>query len=564
VLRLKIANLPIGAKIYAVVGFLAAVAAVIGWFGFAAMQQYEAQVDSMRAAMARAVIGEKVNGLINAVVMDSRGIYMARDVKEVEKYGKPMVANLHVIDEQMAKWLALMPASRRSEMDAAMANTRDFIKFRTELFRIARDEDIAKGREYGDNDVNRANRQALNKEISGLAEQNYAQIDALAAELDRFYASQTTLLITVGGLGILVALVLAFFVVSRLILRPLRGMTTAMRQLAEGQTETEIPSAERSDELGDMSRAVLVFKESMLRNAALEEQRRRDAEASEGRRAKREALTTEFTAVIGEVVGAVASEATEMEATAQSMSAMAEQASRQATSVAAAAEEATVNVQTVASAAEELSASIEEISRQVARSSEFATKAVQEAAHTNGTVQGLSAAAQKIGEVVGLIQNIASQTNLLALNATIEAARAGEAGKGFSVVASEVKNLATQTAKATEDIGSQIAQIQVVTKEAVDAIQGISGIIAEMNEIATSIASAVEQQGAATRGIAGAVTQAADGTNGVSANIAGVTATSGEVGTAASQVLTTASHLSQESERLKQEVDSFVRALQAA
>jgi methyl-accepting chemotaxis protein len=560
----KIANLSLAAKIYLVVGFLSLVAAVIGWFGVDAMRQYAVQVTEMRAAMQRAFIGEKVNGLINAVVMDSRGIYIARDVPEVVKFGKPMVANLKVIDEEMAKWLALMPAARRGEMDKAMANTRDFIRFRTELFRIAREEDIAKGREYGDNDTNRANRQALNKEIQALAEANNAQIDALAGGLDRYYTRQMSLLIGVGGIGIVVALLLAGLTVRRFIVGPMRGMTAAMRRLAEGDTGVEISGAERRDELGDMSRAVLVFKDSIVRNAALEDEKRREHDAHETRRAAREMLTTQFTAVIGEVVEAVSAEATEMEATAQSMSSMAEAASRQATSVAAAAEEATMNVQTVAAAAEELSASIEEIGRQVARSSEITAKAVAEAARTNGTVLGLSEAAQKIGEVVGLIQDIASQTNLLALNATIEAARAGEAGKGFSVVASEVKNLATQTARATEDIASQIGAIQVATKEAVTAIQDISGIIAEVNEIATGIAGAVEEQGAATHGIASSVTQAAQGTNGVSANIAGVTQTSGEVGTAASQVLDTASDLSRQSEKLKHEVDSFVHALHAA
>ena len=112
--------------------------------------------------------------------------------------------------------------------------------------------------------------------------------------------------------------------------------------------------------------------------------------------------------------------------------------------------------------------------------------------------KALAEAAQKIGDVVGLIHDIAGQTNLLALNATIEAARAGEAGKGFAVVASEVKHLASQTAKATEEIRAQIAAIQARPADAVGAIRGIGGTIRQMNEIATTIAAAVEEQGAAT------------------------------------------------------------------
>jgi methyl-accepting chemotaxis protein len=560
----KLANLSIAVKIYAVVGFLTLGGAIAGGLGIHAMQRYEALVQEIQRTAERGLLAERVNGQITAVVMESRGIYMSRDRAEAEKFAVPLLAVLKKMGETMGAWGALVAAERRDEMKKADERVAEFVKFRSELVRLAREDELPNARAYGDNEANRTNRQALNKEIQALAERNRLEGEALAQEADRFYREQLTILLSVGVVGTLPALFLAWLTTTGLIVRPIRGMTAAMRRLAEGDTTTEIPGAARGDELGEMSRAVVVFRESMLRNAAFEEERARAAETAEARRVALEQLTHGFTGAIGEVVAAVASEATEMQNTAQSMSAMAEEASRQATTVAAAAEQATAHVQTVASAAEELSASIGEIGRQVTRSSEIAAKAVAEAAHTNETVTGLSHAAQKIGEVVGLIQDIASQTNLLALNATIEAARAGEAGKGFSVVASEVKNLATQTAKATEDIASQIGEIQVATKQAVAAIGSIGGIIGEISEIATGIATAVEEQGAATRGIAGNVTQAAHGTSGVSANIAGVTQTSVEVGSAATQVLGTAGDLSRQSEKLRQEVAGFVAALQAA
>ena len=267
---------------------------------------------------------------------------------------------------------------------------------------------------------------------------------------------------------------------------------------------------------------------------------------------------------VREIVDAVAASSTELKATAETMSGTAATTNQMATSVAAAAEEASTNVQTVASAAEELSSSISEISNQVTQSSTITRKAVEEASRTNDTVQGLAEAAQQLGEVVSLINDIAEQTNLLALNATIEAARAGEAGKGFAVVASEVKALATQTGKATEEIGNQIASIQSVTQNAVGAIQGIKTTIEEVSQIANSISSAVEEQGAATQEIARNVQEASKGTQDVTENIAGVTQAAQETGTAAQDLLSASDELSRQGTQLQSEIDGFMRKIGAA
>jgi len=263
---------------------------------------------------------------------------------------------------------------------------------------------------------------------------------------------------------------------------------------------------------------------------------------------------------VKDVVGIVASAASEMEASAQSMTATAEETNRQSTAVAAASEQAATNVQTVASAAEELSASIREIQQQMATSARIAQQAVEQVDRTDTTVTGLVQAADKIGEVVNLISDIASQTNLLALNATIEAARAGEAGKGFAVVASEVKNLANQTAKATEEIGQQIAAMQTATGDSVQAIRGIGETIKQISEVTTTVASAVEEQGAATQEISRNVQQAAAGTQEVSSNITGVSQAATQTGTAASQVLSAARELAQQGQQLNTEIEGFLRS----
>ncbi len=367
----------------------------------------------------------------------------------------------------------------------------------------------------------------------------------------------------IGG-GILVLVALVGYFAARGITGPVLAMTGAMGKLSVGDHGVEIPGTQRGDELGVMAKAVLVFKENMIKAKELAA---KEAEAQQQREARArtiDTLTADFDQEASLVLKTVSSAATEMQATASSMTATAEETSRQSTAVAAASEQASTNVQTVASAAEELSSSIAEISRQVSQSAEIAGKAVADAERTNVQVQGLAEAAQKIGDVVDLINDIASQTNLLALNATIEAARAGDAGKGFAVVASEVKNLANETAKATEEITGQISGIQAATKEAVTAIQSIGSTISQINEIATTIASAVEEQGAATQEIARNVQQASAGTTEVSSNISGVTEAAASTGAAASQVLGAADELSQQSEALRGKVETFLAAIKAA
>ncbi len=364
------------------------------------------------------------------------------------------------------------------------------------------------------------------------------------------------------GIAVVLAAVVTALI-ARLIARPIVGMTTAMTALANGDKQTDVTGADRKDEIGAMAKAVLVFKDNMLRADALAAEQEQERAAKEARARRLEASAQNFDRSVTGVVKAVSAATAQLQGSAQTMSAAAEEASRQATAVASASEQASTNVQTVASAAEELSSSIEEIGRQVSQSARIAQEAVTNAERTNATVQGLADAAQRIGDVVKLINDIASQTNLLALNATIEAARAGEAGKGFAVVASEVKNLANQTAKATEEIGAQIAGIQASTKDG----HGDPGHRLDDprdQQIATSIASAVEEQGAATREIARNVQQAAAGTNEVSTNIVGVTKASSETGATADQVLNAAQEMARQTESLRCEVERFLADVKAA
>jgi methyl-accepting chemotaxis protein len=404
---------------------------------------------------------------------------------------------------------------------------------------------------------------ALMKSLDDLSD---LQVRVAESEFNKAEVSYgTNSKILIGGmiLALLLGSAAAWFI-ARSITLPLRSIIGVMQELTSGNLDVAVAGSERRDEVGEVAKAVVIFKDGLAETQRLRaEQEVEKKQNDEERRRAMLALADRFESTVGEVLQNVTASATELQSTAQAMSATAEETSRQSTAVASASEETTQNVQTVASATEELTASIHEISSQVNESTRIVGAAVTQATDTNGKVRSLAEAAEKIGDVVRLINDIAGQTNLLALNATIEAARAGEAGKGFAVVASEVKALATQTARATEEIAGQIRSIQEATESSAQAIQGITVTINRVNEISTAIASAVEEQGAATQEISRNVQQAAHGTTEVSSNIANVTQAAQQTGVAATQVLASAGVLSKNGTLLRSQVDSFLREVRA-
>jgi methyl-accepting chemotaxis protein len=378
----------------------------------------------------------------------------------------------------------------------------------------------------------------------------YAQALSVAADAKLQYYGVLALVLVTGGLAV--------FAMGRLIARPVVEMTAVMGRLANNETDLEVPSRDRGDEIGGMARAVAVFRDSIIRAGQLEVENRAAAKASADRAARRETLTESFNNSMEHLLETVMHTVRQVHTNSDGLQSNATRTSEQGAAVAVAAEQASANVNTVAAATEQLGGSVREISSQLATTVAITNDAVTNAQTANTTITSLDENAKRISEVVTLINNIASQTNLLALNATIEAARAGDAGKGFAVVANEVKSLANQTAKATDEIAAQIASVQGATRDAVESIRSIGGIIDRVSEIVGSIASAVEQQSAATQEIARNVQQAAAGNDEITTNIAHVSQAASETGTMASAMFSAANELLGEAETLRAEVSTFL------
>ncbi len=558
----KASTVSLALKLYSVFALFAVLTAAITVLSVYNTRRGAALTEAIETASQAALNVERVNSLVYAVVMESRGIYMSTDLPVVKKYGDGLHKFSSQLLEVVNKWQSIVQEDDREQFAAFKKRIDTFVEFRNELVRRAIEVSHEAGREWGDNEANRNVRKALNKDLEALSKV-YAERSKTIAEQTEVNRQLAFLLTCLGGLELFLVAV-GIFIIARMVARPLSVITTTIKQVAEGAEGIEVPHTERQDEIGALARAIGIFQQAMDRNRNLNSQVILDSKARDERTRQIETSVESFRDAIGSVLGAVNDNASAMRDTAQSISSVASDASGRATAAARATEQASSNVFAVASAAEQLSASIEEIGRQVRQSAEVVEQAGQRTEKSVAEIESLAAATQRIDGVLNLIQAIAEQTNLLALNATIEAARAGEAGRGFAVVAHEVKALAGQTAKATSEIGQNISMIQASTRNAVEAGREIGIAVREINDVTSNIAGAVGQQDAATREISQNAQLAADGNSTLVANIGSLNDAIANTNKGASSVLSASTDLASTAERLSREVEKFFQDLRAA
>jgi methyl-accepting chemotaxis protein len=532
-------NAGIATRLFAILSLLALTAACAGGASIRIMQIYSQRVTAMQHASERAILGEQVNGLINAVVMDSRGVYMARNGADVEKFGPPLLKNLKIIEDRMAQWSALVEPDSRDTFQDAMRQMRHFVALRTEIVEAGRTQGGEAADRIGNNDANRSNRQALNDAIQRLAKTNAQEIAVLVRELQAFQANAAMALPIATACGITIVLGTSVVLIVGGITRPLHRITDGIRQLAAGNLEIVVIGQERTHEIGRIAAALEVFRQQAIDNKALVDARESEREAAEQeKRGALVAMAEQIERAAADAMAQIGGRNTELTTIADELRALGERTGETARNAVSAAARALGNAQAVAGAGEELAASISSISRMVGQSTDMVQEAVGAGDETRARIDDLSGQVDRIGSVAAMIAEIASKTNLLALNATIEAARAGDAGKGFAVVAGEVKQLAGQTARCTEEITRHIKDIRTAAGAAVDAVDRIKSTIGGISDIAADIALAVEEQGKATGEIARNMSETAAAVNDINARNAEVSTSADEGSSQAARVLT--------------------------
>ncbi len=553
----------ISAKLYAIFALLATVTSALAAVAVVNSRHHAALTNDFETAFIGAQNVQRVNALMYAVMMESRGIFMTSDIASAKKYADSLLEFNDQIGAVLTTWQVSIRNDDASIFSDFAVRLAQFQKSREDLANLVSDKGLRAAHEWNSSANDQSIVAALNKDVQSLADHYAKRSRRIYSDIDRGI-DDTAWLLSILAIAVVSFAGAGALLLWRSLARPLADITRVTEKVADGDVEIAVPYRLRRDEIGAFARSIAVFQAAMRHNGELNNKISGDAESRARRQEEVGTEIARFGTEVETTLAQLGRIAGQMLEASQQLTAAADRAARRTGGAATASNEASANVRDIASAADELTASVMEIERQVSQSNMIAGKAVSEAERTNTAVTELDDAARRIGDVIRLITDIAEQTNLLALNATIEAARAGEAGRGFAVVAGEVKALSGQTAKATEEIGTQISGMQKATMRSIEAIGAIERTIREIGEISGAIAAAVTEQGAATQEIARSVETAAKRTIETVDEVGRVGEATDNTRSSATAVKAVADDLDAVAGRIRSQIDQFLQRLHAA
>jgi methyl-accepting chemotaxis protein len=455
----------------------------------------------------------------------------------------------------------LRPHEAAAPIDNVQALWDSYLSGNQQMLALARD---GKTEDAADRYRNSASKfYLLTDALTNLSDYNAAQSAQAGAKAKKM--GQIAIYITIGVLVLVyMRLLMASIFFETKVWRLLVGLSDVMQKLAKGDFTAEVEGTSRTDEVGDMARAVQVFKDNGLEMQRLEAQAESQRiEAEDARRKHDEAIAAaaassdfvvsqiaagladlstgdltlrldeefapqfeklrcdfnaavenlrETMTVISQGAAGIHSSTQEISQASDNLARRTEKQAASLEEVAASLEQLTQTVRTSADGAKQAKIAVASAKANAERSGEVVRSAV-------AAMSEIERSARQISEIIGVMDEIAFQTNLLALNAGVEAARAGEAGRGFAVVAQEVRALAQRSTLAAKEIkllisssGEQVSAGVGLVGETGKALDLIAAQVAEINGAVGEIALAADDQAAGLLQINASVSQMDRGT----------------------------------------------------
>ncbi|PZU94125.1 MAG: hypothetical protein DI527_04285 [Chelatococcus sp.] len=484
--------------------------------------------------------------------------------REVEAVLDELDAVIKLVDSARAGLVASLPPAMLAENPGLDPSIRTFIAFQKGIVDIGRRV---------------SPRAALLESRAEEAHQNVGQIIATTAAMrdrlalqagemtDRSNASVADIRVRTISIAVLLPLLgglFAVLVMRNHLTRPLEDLVASIGRATTSSEVIDVPHGRRTDEIGQLARAVRVLSEVRATLVSREVEAEQAQHQRHIRTQELERIARDFESRVGLLVAEIVLASQTLHAALQDAAVRVHQVSESAQlaafSVSGAGDEAHRSTE----AALGMERVTTQISTEVRRVSRMATAAAQEAAGTHALVARLTENATQIREVIGIIEAVARQTNLLALNATIEAARAGVNGRGFAVVAHEVKELAGQTAAAAARIVGRIAMVDEALSQAAGAVSAIAVSVGAVEQTGAEISTMVGSHAELLGSLGETVARISEVTAKAAGAMAEIAEANAQTEIQAVTGATSARDLDRRIAALQDEASEFVRRLRAA